>query len=296
MENQLHKEFDMICKSNRPNNEQELFYNLLCAIKKNSFCEAHIIHGAHNAVEYNSTKNYIEHAKKKTNPIRCELADISFLVEDEKQVRFFLVQNKKAKKFKLVGDKFKADLYQYELLHDKPDFRNIHGVRMSVYIPYKGDELKKAKTDSVSVYGVFYKNCGEYDMRVYSASHLRPIKGTGKSKERTVRFNSNFNSDPIVTNGIEEFADCKDLVSFEAGIRGNLIGEPIYQNQQGNRIIPAMLEYIRKLSEEYQENNRIGEDLPLEIPNSEGDDDNESLKALLFSLYFHSDKIVAISI
>ena len=221
---------------------------------------------------------------------------MSFLVEDEKYVRFFVVQNKKAKAFKLKGDKFKADLYQYELLHDKPVFRNIHGTRLSTHMPYKGDELKKAKTNSVSTYGVFYKDCDEYDMRVYSASHLIPIKGTGKSRERIVRFNNFFTTKPIVTNGIEEFANCKDLVMFEDGIRGNLIGEPIYNNQHGNRIMPALLEYIRKLAEKYQETSRINDDILFEIPHDEGKNDNENLRSIIVSLYLHSDSIVAISL
>lgn len=62
---------------------------------------------------------------------------------------------------------------------------------------------------------MFYKDCDEYDMRVYSASHLDPIISTGKSKDRTVRFNNTFATGPIVTNGIEEFADCENLVVFE---------------------------------------------------------------------------------
>lgn len=297
MENkQLKKEFDKLCKASIPKNEQELFHNLLCAIKKTGFCEAHIIHGAHNAVEYDSEKNYIDPVKKKTDPIKCELADMSFLVEDEKEVRFFLVQNKKAKKLKLKKDQFEADLYQYELLHDRPVFRNTRGVSISASMPYRGDELKNAKTYSVSTYGLFYKECDEYDMRVYSASHLNPIKSTGKSKDRAVRFNNIFATGPIVTNGIEEFADCENLVVFEDGIRRNLIGEPIYHNRHGSRIMPALLDFIRKTAEDYQEDNYITGDSPFEIPYNEGDNDNEVLRSLILNLYLHSDKIVAISL
>lgn len=63
---------------------------------------------------------------------------MSFLVEDEKYVRFFIVQNKKAREFERVDNKFKADLYQYELLHDRPVFRNTRGVRVSAACRIKG--------------------------------------------------------------------------------------------------------------------------------------------------------------
>lgn len=60
--------------------------------------------------------------------------------------------------------------------------------------------------------------------------------------------------------------------------------------------MPALLEYIRKLAEKYQETSRINDDILFEIPHDEGENDNENLRSIIVSLYLHSDSIVAISL
>ncbi|SDM25051.1 hypothetical protein SAMN05216520_1432 [Kandleria vitulina] len=249
--------------------EVELFRSLVPAFKtavsldaeKNIECEE--IHGTKYCVsfeEYNGQKFYVK--KDRGMTVKCELADILFVMIDKKtkEIRICCLQNKYEKKSKKFIDRFYVDMRQFYLLKKRPIFK-----LKNIIIPLLNDAI----CPSVASYGVFYKkDSDEFDMNYYSAEVLRPVTySLGKKRKVTLK---NVTPDVCYTRESKVIEECrysKNLIEFVDELIQLKIGTPID------------LKYI--LDEHFLDGKLI--DAIIRMYNSEVRNENENTD-LIFSL------------
>ena len=164
-----------------------------------------------------------------------DLLIISYSIK-RKKIRMTFLQAKLNKKtFNKKPFRFKGDYFQYDLLSTRPsitDKRNI----------FESDVLSKALYDSVSSYGIFYKEGrGNLNFAYSTASDLKTTKHAIKcsTKERTFYFPEIKSNDllikfnPILKNNNHLLYDRTELQAtldadiFECCLLNLIVGTPI---------------------------------------------------------------------
>lgn len=199
-----------------------------------------IIHGAKSFVEFEYNGTYISTI---TTPqlITRELADMFFITfsPSKKEIRLMYMQNKKGTKVSTFPDKFKADLLQLYLLHERCEIKS-RNLPDCVF----GDRkiLTNAILPSVGSYGVFYWNTiiDQIDMAYFPANRLTP-QNPGRSKVRMVMYDSsNYGVENKISGFIESQGE-RDLAHFGDSLYNMKIGTPISTNDEIYKPLTAFL-------------------------------------------------------
>lgn len=189
---------------------------------------------------------------KKTDH-NCELADIMFIVFDEKELRLMYLQNKRTKKEpKIDGElAFIADIEQLMLLTFRPEISTQKGKRFPE-CAFHGSILADALLPSIGSYGVFYQENGQIDMQYYPANRIYYDKYSSSEKP-TVRFNLKKENpkygfgEKREKDGYTESIGEKTLIDFGNELVNLHIGTPI-RRKEDKHTLKQIVSFLKNRS------------------------------------------------
>ena len=225
---ELRKQFENEAKSLTKVNEEALFEALARAfgnLSSHSATKCEVIHGGKSFVDFSEIgSNSFFYKKDQGKIVRCELADLLFVVVSSSEMRVCCLQNKyeKSRKNRMgVGENFKANMRQFYLLNKRPTFTR-DGI--------KYDLLENAKCPSVASYGVFYGDNDTFDMNYYSAEILQGCTPSAKGNFRKIEMKcgtSQFANRGLPGEKIVELQYADGIVDFGDGLQSMIIGTPL---------------------------------------------------------------------
>lgn len=190
----------------------------------------------------------------------CELADMMFIIFDEKELRLLYLQNKRATNVpKIDGElTFKADIEQLMLLTFRPEI-NAQDGKAFPECAFDSNILANALLPSVGSYGVFYQEKGQINMQYYPANRIYYNKHS-MSEEPYVCFNLN-REEPKFRFGekrekdgyIESIGE-KTLIGFGDELVDLHIGTPI-RITEDERTLARIVSFLKKKSRVFTESN-----------------------------------------
>ena len=275
----LEKQFQYLTSHANDYQEVELFTKLedsfLCLSK--DFCghiETKIIHGTRSHVKFDMASNWVGNKGSKET---VELGDMFFVTYSSMNglIRYFVLQNKN--KNGKVKNRFKADLYQLDLLHHMSRFS---GNGISNHL------LQGSQEYSVAGYGVFeYKNNGKYDMNFYAAPCLDPYNSKGVSRNRMVKYAGPNSGERISLTSYVDKLKVEGLKNFgDALIKGE-IGRVIDRKNRNSAFINKIQELtmddqrLKKFNSVLQELGNKEEDI---VREQYQDIDFRNLRSMIF--------------
>lgn len=218
---ELSDEFKSRYAAYHPYGEVELFRTLIESFYALRSYDITEIHGKRTIVQYKEDQGWF------TQPARCELADIFFLVYSlkKKEARYFVMQNKIQPKRNCT--QIHANLIQYELLATKKFFEYVKTHTTSHL-------LDSAINDSVCVYGNFYNTAPGVmnEMSVFTASKLTfkgrtPSAVTRRYPVREIEYLGVIDDVASMRILPKDFEGTDDLKKFGDLTEEMYIGEPL---------------------------------------------------------------------
>lgn len=207
-----------------------------------------IIHGRKSFVNFECNATYAPPINI-GNIVTCELADMMFIVFSSKNnsIRLMYLQNKKGTR----PDRFKADLLQLNLLKEK---RPIISTKLPSCVFGNKNILSEALLPSVASYGVFYNDStsSKIEMAYYPACNINLANEKGKTKTRTVFYESAKFSSVTLNNELEENQGEKTLSGFGNALVNMQIGTPISQR---DNIYHNLTSFLHNISSVFAQSN-----------------------------------------
>lgn len=152
--------------------------------------------------------------------VSCELADIMFIIYNNKEARLCLMQNKFDRRT-CRNKNFKADTRQLYILKNRPEYWK--GRKHDPKDPSE-QIISSARYNSITNYGVFAKDeTTQFDMEYYNADSL--LDPTGKGKVHVVNFDIKYNKYDTIDHMNDQLNYAFNLVDFGNGLINMQIGE-----------------------------------------------------------------------
>lgn len=179
--------------------------------------------------------------------VSCELADIMFIIHNNKEARLCLMQNKFDRR-KCRNKSFKADTRQLYILKNRPEYW-----KGRKHDPKDPSEkiISTARYNSITNYGVFTEDKSkQFDMEYYNADSL--VEPTGKGKYRVVNFNKKYKKYNTIDEKNDQLNYAFNLIDFGNGLINMQIGEKFND-------IESLLKTInvKKVCDYYSDNQAI---------------------------------------
>lgn len=208
-----------------------------------------IIHGQTSQVCFTNSSTWITGSTLGTT-LQCELSDMMFILfsNTKSEIRLMYMQNKKDQSRKRnIAQRFKADLVQLHLLHDR---KEITSINLPACVFNDRRILSGALLPSVASYGLFYFQNNDVDMAYYPASNIEPLRSPQADQKRAVKYTQpSFGTVNTSVHGYNENQGEQFLSKFGDELVDMNIGTPILHTMVSHKeIIRCLRDHSKQFS------------------------------------------------